>query len=96
LEEYKDMKFSTAKKLVVACLVGALAFCLLALGFGEETANTFLIGVVLCAIAAGFFIITGLKCPYCGKRIIKNMLQYKNCPHCGRNLETGMKGKKGK
>ncbi|MBR5260686.1 MAG: hypothetical protein IKV47_00800 [Oscillospiraceae bacterium] len=89
------MKFSTAKKVVMAFLVGALIFCVLAL-IAEEAANTFMIGVLACAIIAGFFMATGLKCPYCGKHIIKNMLQYKNCPHCHRNLETGMKGKKGK
>lgn len=87
------MKFNTAKKLVIAFLVGALVFCVLALALGEETATTFMVGAVLLLIIALFVAFTGLKCPYCGERIIRNVLKLNHCPHCGRNLETGLRSK---
>lgn len=90
------MKFETARTLVKVTLGGAVAFALVALVTstnGSAATDYLMVGAIACIILCLFFVITGVKCPYCGKRIIQNCLRVKICPHCYRNLATGEKQK---
>ena len=96
------MKFETAKNLVKGFLIAGIVCCVLAM-FMQQTGSTagsyYLgMGAVGCILMCVFFVVAGLKCPWCGKRIIRRCLVVKACPHCRRNLVTGekMKGKKAK
>ena len=96
------MKFETAKNLVKGFLIAGFACCVLAM-FMQQTGSTVVsycmgMGAAGCILMCAFFALTGLKCPWCGKRIIRNCLVVRDCPCCRRNLATGekMKGKKRK
>ena len=90
------MKFNTAKMLVKGFLFAGLALCVVALIVNRSTPGFGMMltyGGIACVIICLFFVFTSLKCPYCGKRIIKDCLVVKTCPHCHRNLSTGIKSK---
>ncbi len=91
------MKFETAKILVKGFLAAGIVCSLLALFMGQvgsTMASMYLgMGSLGCILMCLFFVLTGLKCPWCGKRIIRRCLALKTCPHCHRNLATGMKSK---
>ena len=96
------MSFEKAKTLVSGFLGASLILWVLillgnALG-GAVGALVDIMSIVAigCLIVAVFLMVTCLKCPYCGKRIIRNVLKVKSCPHCRRDLKTGLKGKKKK
>ena len=89
------MKFETARSLVKGFLIAGVVCCLGALLTPTNAPVGFYLtyGSVGCMVLCIFFIIVGLRCPYCGKHIIRNCLVVKSCPHCRRNLKTGMKAK---
>ena len=89
------MKFETARSLVKSFLIAGVVCCLGALIIPINTPAGFYLtyGSVVCMALCVFFIVVGLRCPYCNKRIIRNCLSVKSCPHCRRNLKTGMKAK---
>ncbi len=96
------MKFETARNLVKGLLAAGLVCSVLAL-FMSQVGSVMIgmylgMGSVGCILMCLFFVLTALKCPWCGKRIIRRCLALKTCPHCRRNLATGMKtkGKKSK
>ena len=90
------MEFETARNLVKGFLIAGVVCCLGAL---ITQTNNSPVGFYLtygsagCILLCVFFAAVGLRCPYCGKRIIRNCLVVKSCPHCRRNLKTGMKAK---
>lgn len=90
------MKFSTAKNLVKGFLIAGIACCVAAL-ITQTNASVIsyylAMGAIGCIIMCIFFACTGLKCPYCGSRLIRNCLVIKVCPHCRRHLTTGEKVK---
>ncbi len=91
------MKFETAKNLVKGLLAAGLGCSVLALFMGQvgsQMTGMYLTMASLgCMLMCVFFVITGLKCPWCGRRIIRRCFTLKVCPHCRRNLATGMKTK---
>lgn len=93
------MDFQRSRNLVKGLLFAAIALCLIALFTDSKVPqlSPVLIAVAIgCIVVAFLFIFTLLKCPYCGHRIVRNVLKVKACPHCSRNLITGIKvGKKG-
>ncbi|MCM1150066.1 MAG: hypothetical protein NC319_08320 [Butyricicoccus sp.] len=94
------MKFETAKNLVKGFLAAGVACSVLALFMsqvGSTMAGMYLTMISLgCMLMCAFFVITALKCPWCGKRIIRHCFVLKNCPRCRRDLATGMKSKRKK
>ena len=100
-------KFEKMRNAVKVTLTGALILCLIALiivwaaGSNEAVVEKVtpicdtivIIAVVLIAIGI-LVCLTALKCPYCNKHIIRNVLKVEACPHCNRNLVTGLKSKK--
>ena len=52
------------------------------------------IGAVVCVVATVLVVAIGMRCPYCGKTIVRKCLVVEVCPHCRRNLATGLKSKK--
>ena len=91
------MKFETAKNLVKGFLIAGIVCSLLALitGRADSTLASMYLGLgsLGCILMCLFFVITGLKCPWCGRRIIRRCLSLRTWPHCRRNLATGMKAK---
>ncbi len=92
------MKFETAKNLVKGFLIAGIVCCVAAMltNTNGSIASYYLgMGAIGCIIMCLFFVVAGLKCPWCGKRIIRRCLVLKVCPYCHRDLTTGEK-KKGK
>ena len=92
------MKFETAKKVTVALLACCCILCLLALLVTEEgdPARDMTGYIALGCGVLGIICLVGFcKCPYCGRRIFRNLLNTKVCPNCRQDLTTGIK-KKGK
>ena len=90
------MKFETAKKLVKGMLLAGAVFCLASIllrGSDEVLAGWLMLAGGACAALCAFFMFTGLKCPYCGKRIISNSMNVTICPHCRRDLASGLRVK---
>ena len=92
------MKFETARSLVKSFLIAGVVCCLGALLTPTSAPVGFYLtyASVGCMALCIFFIVVGLRCPYCNKRIIRNCLSAKSCPHCRRNLKTGIKAKRRK
>ena len=90
------MKFETAKTVVKGTLLAGVLLCVIALFVQKSMPG---LGMMLtfagmgCVIVCLFFVITAMKCPYCGKRIFRNCLVVKVCPHCRRDLASGLKVK---
>jgi len=87
----------------IKCLLGlAGILCILALLIdnGKATPSGFslyaAVTAIVCIVLTIFVVATAMKCPYCGRRIIRKCLTVKSCPHCRRNLASGIrvKGKK--
>lgn len=92
------MKFETARKVTMALLVITCVLCLLALVITQEgsSARDITSYIALGTAVLGIICLFSFcKCPYCGKRLFRNMANIKVCPACHRDLETGIK-KKGK
>ena len=90
------MKLERTRLVVKGLLVAGILVCVVALFV--QSANATLAAYltilgVACVVLCLFFVITCMKCPYCGKRIFKNCLVVKVCPHCRRNLVSGTKVK---
>lgn len=88
--------FEKARSLMKILLIAAGALCVLGLivNSGSETAAFYAtIAAISCVAAALFILVTCVKCPYCGKRIIRNCLVVKTCPHCRRDLASGLRAK---
>ena len=94
----KNGTFEMARNIIKGLLALAAVMCVVALAIGEGSAlaTTAAIGALVCIAAVLFVVATCMKCPYCGRAIIRKCLVVKTCPHCGRNLVSGLKGKKGK
>ena len=99
----QNMNFQRGQVLI-KCLMGvAAALCAIALlveGRGETSSFSVYAAVtaVVCIVLTIFVVAVAMKCPYCGRRIIRKCLTVKSCPHCHRDLVSGMrvKGKKGR
>jgi len=95
----QNVSFEMARNIIKCLLAIAAIICVIALILGEEYV-TFCSSAVMialgCVVLAILVLVTCMKCPYCGKLIIRKCLLVKSCPHCGRNLVSGLKGKKGK
>ena len=90
------MTFEKARGMLKGFLIAAVALCVVGLlvNSSSETAAFYCVmGAIICLAFGLFVLFTCVKCPYCGKRIIRNCLVVKNCPHCKRNLSSGLKGK---
>lgn len=91
--------FEQARNLLKGLLITAGALCVLGLilNSSSETAALYTtLGAICCIVVGLFVLVTCVKCPYCGKRIIRNCLVVKSCPHCHRNLSSGLKTRKNK
>ena len=87
----------TARRIIKCLMAFAGLVCIAALIFGDEFPSlgvTALLIAAVCIVLCFIVLATGMKCPFCGKVIVRNALVAKDCPHCGRNLVTGEKGKK--
>ena len=93
----KRFGIQTARNIIKCLMAFAGLVCIAALIIGDELPNfggTALLIATVCIVLCFVVLATGMKCPFCGKVIIRNALVAKECPHCGRNLVTGEKGKK--
>ena len=90
------MRFDTAKKLIRLFLALGIVCCVggLILQNTVGTGAVWLIWGAAASVAACVFVAAvGLRCPYCGRRIIRDCLVVKACPHCRRDLGSGLKVK---
>jgi len=89
--------FETARKIVKLLLGATIVLCVLALLVNDGSGglvNYFVIGAIACIVAVVLVVAIGMRCPYCGKTIVRKCLVVEVCPHCRRNLTTGLKSKK--
>ena len=87
----------TARRIIKCLMAFAGLVCIAALIFGDELPNlggTALLIAAVCIVLCFIVLATGMKCPFCGRVIVRNALVAKSCPHCGRDLVTGEKTKK--
>ena len=81
------MNLQTAKKLLRPLIYICIAACVVSiLSTGIASFATL---AVFLVVYFGY-----CKCPYCGKRIGRGVLNATHCPHCRRDLVSG-KRKKG-
>ena len=93
----QNVTFEMAKNIIKCLLAVAGVMCVIALIIGEDGGSFSVYAAVIavvCLLAAIFVVATAMRCPYCGRAIIRKCLVVKSCPHCGRNLVSGLKGKK--
>ena len=93
----QNLNFERARNIIKGLLVLAAILCVVALvaGEGQFMAYATVVAAVLIVLAV-FVMAVGMKCPYCGRAIIRKCLVVKSCPHCGRDLASGLKSKKKK
>ena len=97
----QNMNFQRGQT-AIKCLMGLAAIlCAIALLVeGRGTTSSFsvyaAVTAIVCIVLTIFVVAVAMKCPYCGRRIIRKCLTVKTCPHCRRNLTSGIrtKGKK--
>lgn len=90
------MRFERARFVIKGLLIAGITLCVLALivQSGSPVLGFYLtMGGLICVVLCLFFTFTCMKCPFCGKRIIRNALVVKVCPHCRRDLVSGTKVK---
>ena len=98
----QDLSFRRAQTIVKCLLAVAGVMCAAALlleGGGVTGFSMYAVVVAVVCIILTFLVVAGaMKCPYCGRRIIRKCLVVKVCPHCSRDLSSGIrvKGKKAK
>lgn len=93
----QKLSFETARNMVKLLLAAAAALCVLALIVGEDTFGMYAaVAALVCVVLTIMVLLTCMKCPYCGRLIVRKCLVVKSCPHCNRNLSSGLKGKKGR
>lgn len=89
------MNLQTAKKLLRPLIYICIAACVVSI---LSTGTTFAMYCTLASFATlAVFLVVYFgycKCPYCGKRIGRVVLNATHCPHCRRDLVSG-KRKKG-
>ena len=86
------MTLKKAKLLVLCLLVLGALVGIVALFVFEDGSE----GLDVCTKIAAGLLIAGIlacgiwcRCPYCGKRLFRNVFRLKVCPSCNRDLETG-------
>ena len=92
-----NKSFETARNIIKVLLGAAVVLCVLALlvGDGGGALGAYVvIAAVACIVAIVIVLAVGMRCPYCGKTIVRKCLVVEVCPHCRRNLATGLKSKK--
>ena len=92
-----NKSFETARKIVKFLLGVTVVLCVLALLFNDGSSslvNYFVIAAMACIVAIILVVAIGMRCPYCGRTIVRKCLVVEVCPHCRRNLATGLKSKK--
>ena len=95
----QNMTFEMARNVIKCLLVVAGVMCGIALLLNDGSSQFAVwaaIIAVACIVAILFIVATAMKCPYCGRAIVRKCLVVKTCPHCNRNLVTGLKSKKKK
>ena len=95
------MKFETAKKVAMSLLAACCILCILALVVtteGDAARDVTSYAALGCGMLGVVCLVAFCKCPYCGTRIFRNLMNVKVCPNCRRDLQTGIrkKGKGGK
>ena len=95
----QNVTFEMARNIIKGLLAVAGIMCVIALiandGNSRFAVYAAIIAVV-CIVGTLFIVATSMKCPYCGRAIIRKCLVVKTCPHCNRNLVSGLKSKKKK
>ena len=95
----QNVTFEMARNIIKCLLALAAAMCVIALIINDNGSPFAVYAAIIavgCIVAVLFLVVTCLKCPYCGRLIVRKCLVVKSCPHCNRNLVTGLKGKKKK
>ncbi len=91
------MKLETARKLIPVAAALAAVFTLASLITQNSSASVSLycavLGLVFVAAMVAL-VFGGLKCPWCGKSLVRGGMKITRCPHCRRDLQSGLKTKK--
>ena len=91
------MSFQTAKKTVITLMAVIVVFCVTALimrGSNEPVAAILSYSALALLAFLTSTIFKWLRCPYCGKVLLRKLVWLKVCPECKRNLDTGLREKK--
>ena len=96
----QKMDLEKARTIVKVLLALAAAFCVIALIVDSSGTTQFsmycALGAIVCIVFTILTLFTSMRCPFCGRLMIRKCLTVKTCPHCHRDLTNGLRNKKSK